>query len=122
MKYSELLGEKNDNGIFFFYENATLETHKLSKAQQNGAQRRKLWLSWKKSFNVTGVVFDVNVVRFNDSVAVFDVTIVRVNVTAFYLGISIIQVGLPPESLATLLLHRGLFKMCVMKNVWIQLP
>lgn len=79
-------------------------------------------MSWKKRFNVTGVVFDVDVVRFNDSVAVFDVTVVRFKVTAFYLEISIIQAGLLPESLATLLLHRWIFKMYVVKNLWIQLP
>lgn len=66
-------------------------------------------MSWKKRFNVTGVVFDINVVRFNDSVAVF-VTIVRFSVTAFYLEISIIQVGLLPESLATLFFIEGCLK------------
>lgn len=76
-------------------------------------------MSWKKRFNVTGVVFDVNVVRFNASVAVSDITIVRLDVTAFYLDIFTKRGGLPPESLATMLFHRGMFKGYVVKNVWI---
>jgi hypothetical protein len=76
-------------------------------------------LSWKKRFNVTGVVFDVNVVRFNASVAVSDATILRLDVTAFYLEISIIRGGLSPQSFATMLFRRGVFKVYVVKKVWI---
>jgi hypothetical protein len=76
-------------------------------------------LSWKKRFNVTGVVFDVNVIRFNASVVVSDVTVVRVDVTAFYLEISITRGGLPPESFAMMLFHRGMFKVYGVKKVWV---
>jgi hypothetical protein len=89
--------------VFFFM---TTKRWKLVSTTQWGIKKILVVLEGK--FNVTGVVFDVVIVRFHVSIIVSDVTVVSFDVTAFCQGISIIRVGLPPDLVATVLLHMGM--------------